>query len=309
MITFADQCAVLIERLRTRKRDPLKESSITIYKSYAATWIIPYIGKTKLAEFTPAAMREFVTILSASLKPKTVNEIVSFTKQIVSSVRDDQGRPRYPVTFDSDFIDLPKIDPRQQKAPVITREDLERGLTVSGDVCRCLYACLAGSGLRINEALAVLIDDPTGKHSVFDAASSTIHVRRGLFRGREQDSPKTPSAIRSVEIPYALGAMLAKFAGTREGHLFGNGKPISESSARNQLAKLGLPPFHSFRRFFVSHRMANGMPLELIRALVGHSSSDITNRYSRFGTDAAYASQRREWVEKIGLGFSLETKA
>src|SRR5207253_2361406 len=109
----------------------------------------------------------------------------------------------------SEFIDLPVVDSRKQKTPIITREELERGIAESTEMFRCLYGVLAGAGLRINEALAVKLDDPTGSHSLFDATSSVIHVRRGLFRGREQDSPKTPSAIRSVEIPYSLNKMLA----------------------------------------------------------------------------------------------------
>jgi integrase len=159
--------------------------------------------------------------------------------------------------------------------------------------------------LRINEALGIHLTDPTGTYSVFDAPSSTIYIKRGLFRGREQDSPKTPSAIRSVEVPYALSAMLAKFAGSRSGYLFGNGTPTNQTTARNQLVKQGLPGFHSFRRYFISYRRSQGMPEELLRSLAGHASSDVTSRYSRFGTSAAFAAERREWVEKIGLGFKL----
>lgn len=125
--------------------------------------------------------------------------------------------------------------------PTITRAEIEQAINNSNEEYGYLYACLAGSGLRINEALANRLGDPDGPHTVFDPASSIIHVRRGLWRGREQDSPKTQAAIRSVELPYALGEMLKKkFASKRDachGWLFGNGRPMSETTARAHLEK------------------------------------------------------------------------
>jgi integrase len=305
-MTFTSQSEIWIERLRTRKRNPLKESSLAVYRSYLRK-ILPLIGKTKLAEFGPLEMRAFVSELALTLGPKATNEIVSVTKQILASATDEQGQPLFPRTFNSEFIDLPIVDPRQQKTPMVTREELEHTIeSEPSEVFRCLYACLAGAGLRINECLSIKFDAPDSPHTVFDAKSSMIHVRRGLWRRREQDSPKTPSSVRSVEVPFALGEMLARFAGNREGFLFGNGTPLSESTARDHLdARLPRKGFHAIRRFFISHRRANGMPEEILRTLVGHSSSNMTDRYSRFGTDAGYAAQRREWVERVGLGFQL----
>jgi hypothetical protein len=131
-----------------------------------------------------------------------------------------------------------------------------------------------------------------------------------LWRRREQDSP--PSSVRSVEVPFVLAETLAKFAGHREGFLFGNGTPLSESTARDHLdARLPGKGFHALRRFFILHRRANGVPEEILRSLVGRASQGIRKcaaahfHYSRFGTDAAYAVERREWIERCGLGFTL----
>jgi hypothetical protein len=63
--------------------------------------------------------------------------------------------------------------------------------------------------------------------------------------------------------------------------------------------------YRALKRFFISRRRANGIPEEILRSLVGHASQGITVRYSRFGTDAAYAAQRREWIERCGWGFTL----
>jgi hypothetical protein len=78
-----------------------------------------------------------------------------------------------------------------------------------------------GSGLRIGELLSIkLVDD--GVSTVFDASAAMIHVRRTVWRGREQ-STKTDAGVRDVEIPYELSKVVAEFAGSRRGFLFGNG--------------------------------------------------------------------------------------
>jgi len=147
-----------------------------------------------------------------------------------------------------------------------------------------------------------LVED--GVSTVFDSSAATIRVRRSLWRGQEQ-SPKTSNSVRNVEIPFELSEFIARFAGEREGYLFGNGKSLDVTTAREHLDKAigkGIG-FHSFRRFFVSHRRANGMPEDILKRLVGHSSGgDITSRYNSYGSQSV---ERREWVEKIGLGFKL----
>src|ERR1700733_11882375 len=90
-ITIRQACIAWLEHSKTRKRNPLKESSLAVYESYADRWITPLLGDVLLAEFTPLVMKNFVTKISVSLGPKSVNELVSFAKSIVSSVRDEQG--------------------------------------------------------------------------------------------------------------------------------------------------------------------------------------------------------------------------
>src|ERR1700674_3203269 len=208
-----------LDHLERRKRSPAKPATLATFGSYVSNWIIPQVGGINIAVFGNANMRDFVAFLaSRDLAPKTINEISSALKSIVVSVVDpNTGDQLYPRKFNSDFIDLPRVNPREQKTPTVTCEDIERAIRDSTEPYSILYAFLAGTGLRINEALAVRLDDPTGSHSVFDAASSTIHIRTGLWRGREQESPKTSAVIRSLEVPSELATMLTRFAGNRTG--------------------------------------------------------------------------------------------
>lgn len=308
-ITFANQADVLLEHLRTRKRDPVKGSTLSVYGSYVHTWIVPSLGGQSLASFGTPEMRLFISLLAKSLKPKSVNEIVSLTKQIIASVVDETSeQPMFPRTWDSHRIDLPRVVQRDQRTPTVTREDIERAIRDSIEPYSVLFACLAGTGLRINEVLSVRLDDAattdTGTHSVFDVASATIHVRTGLWRRREQSSPKTAAAIRSVELYSELAAMLAAFSLHRTGFLFSNDgvQPLSESTARLRLTTLGLPGFHSFRRYRTTWLRKQRAPEDLIRAWLGHSDGSITDHYSKLSSDDLC---RRSECERIGLGFNL----
>jgi integrase len=301
-VTFESAAALWLNHLQTRRRRPIKPATAKTFGNYVRVHIVPQLGSRQVGDVGVAVMREFISQLAAAeLSAKTINEIVSCTKSIIASVCDAEGEPLYPRRWDNDKIDLPVVSPAEQHTPTVTRAQLESAIKDSGGPYKYLYALAAGSGLRVGELLAVrLVDD--GICTFFDSANAVIHVRQSLFQGCPQ-APKTAASIRSVEIPAKLSKMLAQFAAGRGSHLFGNGVPLGESTARKQLAK-AIPGvgFHSFRRFFVSHRRATGMPEEILRALVGHATSNITDRYSHFGKDAA---QRREWVERCGLGFAL----
>jgi len=301
MITFGEQADIFIERLRTRKRNPVKDSSLESYRSYARCWIVPLLGSTPLAEFTPVAMRTFVEKLSVSLGPKSINEIVSLTKQIVASVTDDQGLPKFPRVWDSEFIDLPIVKHAEQETPIFSRAQVEAMIATSNETYRCLFALAASSGLRIGELLAIKLAEDSVS-TVFDPAG-VIRVRQSLWRGRPQ-SPKTSASVREVEIPLKIAVMLTRFAGHRTGSLFGNGRPIDVSMARSCLEKhVGAGCFHAFRRYRTTVLRKARCHEELIKTWLGHRPvSSVTDLYSRVSSDEVF---RREECERVGCGFDF----
>jgi len=63
---------------------------------------------------------------------------------------------------------------------------------------KSLYALLAGTGLRIEEAFALQVEDI--EHSV-------IHVRHSMWNGKLY-SPKTAAGLREVDIHHSLTELL-----------------------------------------------------------------------------------------------------
>jgi integrase len=295
-----------LKHLQTRRRRPIKPSSTKIFESSMNKWILPCLGNLEVSSIGVAVLRNFIGQLDeAGLSPKTQNELVSCVKGIITHCSDLEGNPLYPAAkmWSSERLDLPVIKHSEQRTPVVSREDIEGAITKSNQMYRCLLALAAGSGLRIGELLSIKLTDD-GTSSFFDTRNALIRVRRTMWRSKEQTT-KTDASTRDVEIPYKLSEFVAEFAGARTGFLFGNGKCLDVTSARNALdSAIGKGiGYHAFRRFYISWCRANAMPEDILKRLVGHSTGgDITSRYNSFGSQSA---ERRIWIEKIGLGFRL----
>lgn len=171
---------------------------------------------------------------------------------------------------------------------------------------RALYALLAGSGLRVGEALAVYIGHCGDDHTWISSDCKTITVCKSIWNGKEQE-PKTPSAKRSIDLCDELAAYLREYIGDRtDGLLFQteSGLPLAQSNIiRDSLSGLGVRGFHTFRRFRIAQLDEADCPSDLKKFWAGHALKDVTEKYGKQTTKNLL--RRREWSEKVGLGFKL----
>lgn len=156
-----------------------------------------------------------------------------------------------------------------------------------------LIALLASSGLRINEALAI-----GPQMNLWDPEAGTVTVSGTLVNGTFQPAPKTKAGKRVVDLAPEVNALLRSVFANHEGAFF----PLSEDTYRRQIAALGIPGFHSLRRFRVTHLQLASVPESLIKFWAGHAGKDVTDRYTKVGTEIA---ARKDWSEKAGMGFQL----
>lgn len=305
--TFGSQSSVWLSNLETRRRKPVAPATLRAFGAYVRR-LLPIIGLgTELATFDNGAMKCLVTSLVAEkLSSKTVVEMVGTVKQIVGSATDDNGNQLFPRTWNSKFIDVPQIG--KQKQPCAAKEDVERAIkNASSHQERLFYALLAGSGLRVAEALAIHVagtDDQTS----WTESTSTISVRSSIYRGKEQNRVKTPAAIRTVDLDPRLNTAIARFvseSGIQPGaFLFqsNTGRVMYLQTARVRLKKRGIPGFHSFRRFRITRLRELGVPEDILRFWSAHAGQGITDRYSKL---AENAELRRQWAQRAGLGFDI----
>lgn len=303
--TFRQQAAWWIKHIQSRKRNPIALATAAGYRSYLKNWLNPLLGDVALASVDNKVGKDLVVKLDeAQLAPKTIVEIVGVLKAVVASAINGDGKQMFPREWNHDYIDLPVVDPKTQRRPTLSSKQVTEVVANSQGRYQSLYALLAGTGLRIGEALAIKLDAYSELHTTISSDCKTIHVRKSIWNGREQ-RPKTENAIRSVDIPEILAAFLKSFVGGRtSGFLFqtDSSLPLGQSNIlRDSLHGLGVEGFHCFRRFRTSLLRKNRVPWDLEKFWIGHASKDITDKYAeQLKEDVEY---RREWAERVGLGF------
>ena len=291
-MTFAQQAEAYIADIASVARP----NTLHVYRSILDNRINPAIGGVEMAEVDNKTAKSLVSRLAeAHLSPATINLAVTLMKQVVKSAVDGRGNCLYPVVWNSDYIKAPQIDPDSQKAPITPPETLQKALETTSGPLKGLIALLAGSGLSINEALAL------GQGNVWDPESGTVTVSGTMVDGTFQAAPKTKAGKRTIDLDPEINALLkALYAEeARKGILF----PASEDTYRRKFTSLGIEGFHALRRFRITYlQLHTNAPESLVKFWAGHAGKDITARYTKVGTDVA---ARKDWSEKAGLGFQL----
>lgn len=289
-MTIAEQSRICLDQLRSRKRRPAKPSTLATYQSLIQTHVVPMIGEWSLEKFGNKGMRDFVNALSAqSLSPKTVHDIVALTKKIVASAVTEEGDFVYPAKWNSSYIDMPEVG--QQRAPTIAVGALEKAIHEAKQPYAAFFALLAGSGLRLSEALALR----AGLQSVVSAwVGQVLYIQTQIYK-TDDISPKTKAGVRIVDICKPL----ADYLGTvrpRNGRLF----PFSKATAYKMARRHSIPGYHSLRRFRITHLRSQKVQELLIKNWVGHAGLTQTDEYVRISAD-----EKRAEADRVGLGFKI----
>lgn len=126
-----------------------------------------------------------------------------------------------------------------------------------------------------------------------------LHVTRSIWHGPEQD-PKTQAAVREVDVAEPLAALMRAFAEGKDGYLFctRSGRPIGHRNV-NRAAGVGV---HALRRFRAETLRRAKVPEDLIGLWLGYGPRTVTDLYAEgLKNDREW---RREWCDRVGLGFS-----
>src|ERR1019366_8175642 len=92
---------------------------------------------------------------NSASQTESVVDIVAVAKIVVASARDDNGKRLYPREWNHEFIDLPIVKSKDQDTPTVEPGEVSGILLKAKGRYKALSALLAGTGLRIGEALAI----------------------------------------------------------------------------------------------------------------------------------------------------------
>jgi len=297
-MNFQEQSVKFIAEIGSRKRNPAKPSTVASYQNALDCHILPDLGSLDLSKVENGVLKSFVAKLAGKgLAPATISRVVAVVKSVVSAAVDANGNELFPRKWNNDFIDLPVI--QDQKAPTVSPDRIQTAIGEAIGQDKALIALLAGTGLRIGEALALTSED-------WDQQNMTISVTKTVSLGEIQNSTKTAAGKRTVDLSPELNQYLQTWIGQPEPQ-----KPLFQSetggvyrrmTAYEHLAKVGVPGFHSLRRFRVTRLRKTGVPEGLVKFWTGHADKSITDLYDRIGEDV---EARKDFTKKAGLGFRL----
>jgi integrase len=302
-VTFREQAKWFLNHSMNRYRNPVKPATTSTWQNTVDKWLNPNLGDFPLATVNNLAVKRLVaTMHEAGLSAKTISNYVGLAKLVVASAIDDNGEQLFPRKWNHGFIDMPVI--ANQHQPTFNAETMSAIVEKADGQEQVLYALLAGSGLRVGEALGLEI-----KHLSSDCR--TIAVEQSCWQGDIQ-APKTKNAHRQVDLCTPLADLLKAFVGDcQSGLVFSNraGKPLSQTNVIRRslhpiLNELGVEQtgFHAMRRFRATWLRKRQAPEDLIKFWLGHAKQSVTDSYSKLADDEEF---RREVVEKIGTGFAF----
>jgi integrase len=188
-ITFRNQAENYLYWVRTRDREPLKDTSSL--EAALNKWILPEVGDLPLRNVHNITVKPLVSKMKRSLSARTVNKYVEFIGQVVASLKDGRtGEPIHPRKWDSSVMDLPIVNPRKQRRPALRLDAVNTLVSQSNAQEQALYVLLAATGMRISEALAL-----ETKH--FINGGRTIQVCQQVDR----DKPRIVEYLNGCRIP------------------------------------------------------------------------------------------------------------
>ncbi len=231
-------------------------------------YILPKWGKAPLDGISAIQVNEWIGELT-HLSSGSIKNIVGTLCSVLGR-RFERRQIHYPTQVNA-----------AKEPPCYTPEQMAGIIAAATGKYRVLFAVAAETGMRVGELFGLEVPD-------IDFARGIIHVRRTVFDGKRQ-SPKTQNSYRAIDVQPALIAMLREhLAGRTQGLIFQTltGKPMWNPGVTEVLhpilRRLGIPQggMHGFRHGRVSFLVEHGVPVEVIKAWIGHGSDAMIRRYT-----------------------------
>lgn len=284
----------------------LAESTQAMYAGTAKNSVIPALGTVKLATFTPSEgeswLRRLDTIKTKPQTPRKTRDnpnpkalpghpLAASTKRIAFNVLTKalDTAVRDGLIDANPLREVKRPTAGKPKVPVVQPDQADLALAgAEGKRIATLLWFVTWTGVRIGEALALRWDD-------VDLTRATATIRSGAVGS---DRTKT-GAVRSVTLIPEVVERLRTWKrqqtkdrlqcgegwANTEGYVFvtGSGLPMDAHNCRRDLQAIlkaeNLPyarPWHSLRHGLAKRLLEQGMPLQVVSAMLGHSSIRVT---------------------------------
>jgi integrase len=279
--------------------------TLATYNSQLKLHLMPEFRNENLVAITTSGIKKWIGRLSEKgIGATTIRQSYRLLHQVLQSALEDELIARNPAIG----IKLPKIVSRKKLG--LTREQLH-ALANSCGKYRPLVLFMGTCGLRINEALALRVQD-------FDIRNSVVSVKHSWTtdefgkKPRDENGEFVPGSTktneeRTVPVPaFLLEIIKPLLKGKRDRDwvfVGANGNALDYGYFRRSyldpaVEKLGLKGVtsHSLRHTCASLLISLGTPITTVSYILGHASIKMTlDTYGHY-----YEDDTSIWMEKLG---------
>jgi integrase len=328
--TVTEAAALWIKRC---ERKGLETTTLAQYNQHVDLHIVPYIGKTKLAQLTTAAaINSFIDRLHEEDRSPTMIEKV--LGSLGAIFREARRRGLAVIIPTEDFdLDLPERD--DPRAVIPTKVELRAIIEGAKGRWRALILVATFCGLRASELRGLFWID-------VDLDAGLIHVQRRADASHKMGKLKSASGYRSIPLPPIVNNALREWKlACPKGELglvFPNklgkiesyaniiehgyapiqiaasitrqvavtddtGKPVINNAGKPVMRETARYGMHALRHACASLWIEEGHNPKQIQALMGHSSIKVTyDVYGHLFKDAEADQRAAESVQLRLLG-------
>ena len=252
--------------------------------------IVPKLGKKHLNEISVTDIQQWYNELAKTYSKETIQKIRNTISPAMDAAVEENLIPRNP--FKSAQLEIGGKDSVHHRAlPKAKMDLLKQALPGLKEQERYMFALLCYTGMRFEEVLGFRWDDYDGEWLTVQRA--VVHPTRNK---PEVKDPKTFSSRRKIPCPTELKILLDAEKG--HGYMVASPQdptqetPMSYTEARNTFNRVRTRyqldgySAHDFRDTCATEWRENGMPLDLIARLLGHSKTETTEkRYVKYRED------------------------
>lgn len=284
---FADFAKEFIDTYATPNNKP---SEVESKRMILRVHLVPLFGNLRLDQIGIAEIDAYkAKKLAAKVAHKTINNHLTVLRKMLAVAIAWERLATAPH--------IKWLKPPPPEFDFLTYDETTRLIEAAEGEWRTMITVAARTGLRLGELLALSWTD-------VDLEAGRLFVRRAVARG----IVGTPKNGRSREVALSQQATAALAAHPRrsllvfsdsEGRMLTKGAtkaPLANALKRAKLRHIG---WHALRHTFASHLVMRGAPIKAVQELLGHSTIEMTMRYSHLSPDARRDAVRLLDVKEV----------
>jgi site-specific recombinase XerD len=265
------------------KKNQLSANTLVSYDSFVNKWILskPKLSKTPIDRVTTKSLQLIVNeILDLGKSPRTAKSV----KETLRPVFKQYVLQGLLATNPADLIQIPKFD--NQVTIELSDEKIKELYSILYDYpiepFRSMFIWLS-HGRRLNEVLSLEWSDINFHNNTYTIKFENNKVRKPMSYKLSEEQFKAVESIGIEQKGYVFHALTNKDKKMNKGTIRNHWeKVLDELGERIRM--------HDLRHLIGGTLVSNGKTLEEVASVLGHTSTDVTRRYSKVRQEVAAES-------------------